>query len=77
MGTICRAHDGMYLGASVVVFDGVTHPGCLEALACREALALAMDLHVGEVVVATDCLEVVKGLQGDNLGVFRDRKSVV
>ena len=54
----------------VVVFDGVTHPGCLEALACREAMALAVDLLVGEVMIARDCLEVVQGLQTRNLGRF-------
>ena len=69
-GVVCRSHEDIYLGASVIVFDGVTHPGCLEALACRESLALAADLHVGDVMVATDCLEVVKGLQGGNLGLF-------
>ena len=54
----------------MIVFDGVTHPGCLEALACRDPLVLAADLHVGDVMVATDCLEVVKGLQGGNMGLF-------
>jgi hypothetical protein len=36
-------------------------PRCLEALAYREALAQALDLHVGEVMVVTDCMEA--GLQ--------------
>jgi hypothetical protein len=50
---VCRSYAGDYLGASVIVFEGITDPGCLEALACREALALAL---------ASDCLAVVKGL---------------
>ena len=57
-------------GASAMVFEGLTHPGCLEAIACREALALAADLHVGSVMVASDCLEVITGLQQQNLGLF-------
>ena len=70
VGAVCRAHDGSYLGASAVAFEGVTHPGCLEAMACREALALVEDLYVGDVTVASDCMEVVKGLQERSMGLF-------
>jgi hypothetical protein len=66
VGMVCRSREGHYLGASVLVFDGVTHPGCLEALACREA----MDLQVREVMVASDCLEVIQGIQGKSLGQY-------
>jgi ribonuclease HI len=70
VGVVCRSYEGTYLGASAVVFEGITHPGCLEAMACREALALLDDLHEGPVVIATDCLEVVKGLQEANMGIY-------
>jgi hypothetical protein len=43
VGAVCRSHDGDYLGASAVAFEGITHPGCLKAMACREALALLAD----------------------------------
>jgi hypothetical protein len=33
VGVVCRSADGVFLGASAVVFDGITHPGSLEALA--------------------------------------------
>jgi hypothetical protein len=36
--------DGLYLGASAIVIVGIYDPPSLEALACREALALAEDL---------------------------------
>jgi ribonuclease HI len=62
VGTVYRSEDGVYQGASVVVYDDITRPGCLEALACREFLELAIDLGVGETVVATDCTEVVQGI---------------
>ncbi|KAK1648137.1 hypothetical protein QYE76_065942 [Lolium multiflorum] len=51
----------------------------LEALACREALDVAADLLLGPILVASDCLEVVKGLHEENVGVgiilreFKDR----
>jgi ribonuclease HI len=70
VGVVCRSAQGLYLGASAVVFEGITHPGCLEAMACREALDLAMDLQLDAIQVASDCLEVVKGLHTNYLGVF-------
>jgi ribonuclease HI len=70
VGTVCRDGDGNFLGASDVVFDGITSPGTLEALACREGLDVADDLGIGQVHAATDCLEVVKGLQEGSLGVY-------
>jgi hypothetical protein len=70
VGVVCRSREGVYLRASAVVFEGLANPACLEALACREALDLAADLNIGPTQVATDCLEVIKGLQGKYLGVF-------
>jgi hypothetical protein len=31
-------------------------------MACREAIALVADLLVGKIKVASDCLDVVKGI---------------
>jgi hypothetical protein len=71
VGAVCRSRSGVFQGASAVVFEGITHPGCLEALACREGVALATDLNMGATMVASDCSEVVQGLrQGKNLGLF-------
>jgi hypothetical protein len=39
-----RDNNDQYLRASAVVFHGVTDQATLEALACREALALAEDV---------------------------------
>jgi hypothetical protein len=70
VGVVCRSADGVFLGASAVVFDGITHPGSLEALACREDLNTADDLLLGPILVASDCLEVVNGLKGECWGRF-------
>jgi hypothetical protein len=70
VGVVCRSSEGNFLGASAVVFDEVTCPRTLEALACREGLVVAGDLDLGPTVIASDCLEVVKGIQGDNLGIL-------
>jgi hypothetical protein len=70
VGAMCRAQDGMYLGALAVVFEAITHLGSLEALACHEALALATEQYIPIAVVASGCLEVVNGIMGKNLETF-------
>jgi ribonuclease HI len=59
---ICRDRRGHYLGASALVLNGLTDPASLEALACNEALALAADLNVQFLHVASDCAEVVANI---------------
>jgi hypothetical protein len=39
-------------------------------MAWREALVTATDLHLGPIHVASDCLEVVKGLKGECMGAY-------
>ena len=70
VAAVCRRDDGSFLGASAVSISGITEPGILEALACREALSLAADLQLQHVCIASDCLEVIKGIDGVNLGRF-------
>jgi hypothetical protein len=47
--------DGRYVGSLAMVFDDVSDPPTLEALACREALHLADDLLIIIIMVASDC----------------------
>ena len=70
VAAVCRSSNGTYLGASAVVVHGITDPGTLEALACREAIALAQDLSLDRVVVSSDCLEVIRSMKSANLGRF-------
>jgi hypothetical protein len=67
---ICRDHMGVYLGSSVMIFDGITDPAVLETLACREALALAEDLMLSSLYVASDCKQVVKDIHGGSHGRY-------
>ena len=59
---ICRDKEGLFLGASPLVFDGLNDAVALEAHACNEALALAMDLQLTDLLIASDCLEVVNSI---------------
>ena len=46
-----------------MVFKGITGPTTLEALAVREALALAEDLNIQAIHVASDCSVVIEDLK--------------
>lgn len=61
-GVVCRDKNGKYLGASAVVYEGLSDPASLEAQACSEALALARDLNLQELVIASDCVEVITNI---------------
>ncbi|KAE8776225.1 hypothetical protein D1007_51166 [Hordeum vulgare] len=58
VGVICRSAQGDFIGPSTMVFHGVTEPAMLEAHACREAIALAEDMVITKVRIASDCLSV-------------------
>lgn len=62
---VCRGDQSLYLGASALVLPGVTGPTTLEVLACCEGPALALDLYLQRLHVASDCLNVVTLLQGE------------
>ncbi|XP_051221399.1 uncharacterized protein [Lolium perenne] len=59
---VCRDEEGRFLGASATVYDGITGPEVLEALACSEAVALAEDMDLSKISVAVDCLNVIQEL---------------
>jgi hypothetical protein len=63
LAAVARSSDGAFLGASVVVVQGISDPEVLEPLACREGLDLASDLLLTKVRVASDCLNVIKSLE--------------
>ena len=63
---ICRDHNGGFLGASAIVIRGLSDPPTLESLAIREGLALADDLNVQHVHLASDCKVVVEDLKRRN-----------
>ncbi|XP_040256263.1 uncharacterized protein [Aegilops tauschii subsp. strangulata] len=70
--TIGRNHEGFFLGSSAMVFDEINDPPMLEALACREALALARDLYADHIVVACDCKTVVEEIKMGSEGRYNN-----
>jgi ribonuclease HI len=66
---VCRDNRAEFLGASATVYDGLINPEVLGTLACSEALALAEDMHLNKLWVASDCLNVIKEINdGANSG---------
>ena len=60
----------MFLGSSAIRCRGISDPAILEALACREGLALANDLGVTHVVIASDCKGVIQDIANNTGGVY-------
>ena len=60
---MCRNNNGDYLGSSAFGVRGLIEPSTLEAIACREGLSLAEDLGLQNMVIASDCQEVVKHIK--------------
>ena len=58
------------MGASALTIPGIVDPVTLEAIACREALALARDLLLTRVTVASDCLAVVNNINQPFAGSY-------
>ena len=53
-----------------MVIDGLIDPTSLEAQAWSEALALAHDLNLQDLVIASDFLEVVSNINNEALPVY-------
>ena len=62
VAAVRRDAKGVFLGASTLTIDGISDPTVLEAMACREALALAQDLHLQRITVASDCISVINAM---------------
>lgn len=62
VAAVCHARQGLYLGSSTVVFQGVTDPLNMETYAKRESLSQAEDLGIQRVVVASDRQGVVNDI---------------
>jgi ribonuclease HI len=70
VAAVARDEEGVFCGASAVVFPGKTDAETLEALACREALSLAQDINTRQVRVASDCLNVTQSMDQGTMGAY-------
>ena len=70
VAAIARDSAGVFLGASVVVLEGITDAEIAKALAYREGLALAKDIHVQKLRLASDCANVIRNIKGGSMGTY-------
>jgi ribonuclease HI len=85
VAAVARDGDGEFIGASTVTSTGISDPEIMEAMACREGLALASDLNLQHVRLASDCasavhairIGVVMGRYGQLVHEIKETQSVV
>ncbi|KAE8821293.1 F-box/WD-40 repeat-containing protein [Hordeum vulgare] len=68
VGVVCTDSEGVFFGASAISFQHIHGPVILEALTMREALALAEDVYVQKIQVASDCKIVVDDIKYRAIG---------
>jgi len=70
VAAIARDSAGVFLGASAVVLEGITDAEIAKALAYREGLTLAKDIHVQKLRFASDCANVIRNIKGGSMGTY-------
>jgi hypothetical protein len=58
------------MGSSTIIFPAITDPATLEALACREILALAANLAINKIFVASDNKQVISDIAAVSGGIY-------
>ena len=70
VAAVARDGAGVFLGASAVVMMGTFDPETMEVLALREGLALANNLSLSQVRMASDCANAVRSMVGSTSSVY-------
>jgi hypothetical protein len=67
---VARDVVGKFLGASVVVMEGLLEPNTVEAIACKEGLALATDPVLRYFRLLCDNAEVIRSIWEGTMGSY-------
>jgi ribonuclease HI len=67
---VARDMAGRFLGASGVVSEGRMEPDTVEAIACKEGLALASDLVLRDFRLACDNVGVIRSIKEGSMGTY-------
>ena len=70
VAAVARDEAGLFLEALAVVSQGITDPETMEVLTFREGLALAHDLVLHRVRLASDCANAVRSIEQTTRGVY-------
>lgn len=67
---VARDEAGNFLGASAMMMLGITEPEIMEAMALREGMAVANDLSLRRVHMASDCANAVRSMAGAMMAAY-------
>lgn len=67
---VARDSRGMFIGASAIVMEGISDPEIMEVVAVKEGLALASNLSMQRLRLASDNINVIRSLLGAGLGRY-------
>jgi ribonuclease HI len=67
---VARDAAGKFLGASTVVMEGRMEPNTVEAIACKEGLALASDLVLYDFRLSCDNAGVIRSIREGGMGSY-------
>jgi hypothetical protein len=69
LSVVCRDDQWRFMGSSSIKVNGISGHATMEAMACAEAISLPYDLlHANRILIASNCLSVVKELQSKQSG---------
>lgn len=58
VGVVAREHSGAFLRGRCIKYEAITDPCIIELLACRDAMAMAIEDGYSNVILETDCQTV-------------------
>ena len=67
---VARDAMGKFLVASAVVMEGLLEPNTVEAIACKEGVALASDLVLRDCRLSCDNAEVIRSIREGTMGSY-------
>lgn len=67
---VAKYEAGNFMRTTALVLEGLTNAEVVEAVARREGLALAKDLAPQKIRVASNCVNAVRCIRGEDLGPY-------
>lgn len=65
---VARDTISNFLGASMVILEGMSELAIVEAIACREGIDLSSDLWLQKFRISSDNVNVVRSIHEDSMG---------
>ena len=70
VAAVARDSTSLFMGAFLVVLTDISDSETLEILACREGSVLRKDLLLHNLVLASDCANVVRSIKDEAMGPY-------